>query len=175
VTVRVVLLAICMVSAALISSARAQTSQEEVKATFLYRFASFVSWPSSAFGDAATPVQLCVIGADPMVRVLTRTTAAQRIGARSFAVRRVADADDIVGCHLLYVVGDRTEAALRAARRHAVLTITDGGGERGIIHFTVVDARVRFYIDDALAFESGLNVDPRLLSLAISVRRRSAS
>lgn len=169
------LLAVFTLAGALVSSAHAQTSQEEVKSTFIYRFASFVSWPAAAFPEAETPVHVCVIGADPLARTLSRAIAAQRIGARSFSVRRVADPDNIDGCHLLYVVGDRTEAALRAARQRGILTITDGGGERGIIHFTVVEARVRFYIDDALASESGLNVDPRLLSLALSVRRRPAA
>lgn len=174
-TARFVFLAICTVAAALTTPAQAQTSQEEVKATFLYRFASFITWPAASFAEAGTPVEVCVIGADPLARNLARTTATQRVGERSFSVRRIAGADDIAGCHLVYVVGDRTEAALRAARRHGILTITDGGNERGIIHFAVVDARVRFYIDDALAAEGGLAIDPRLLSLAISVRRRAGS
>lgn len=169
------LVAICTAVAFLGSSASAQTSQEDVKSTFIYRFASFVTWPAASFPDPDGPVQVCVIGADPLARTLSRTTASQRIGERRFNIRRVADADNVDGCHLLYVVGDRTGAALRAARRQSVLTITDGGGERGIIHFTIVEARVRFYIDDALAEESGLSVDPRLLSLALSVRRRPSS
>jgi hypothetical protein len=175
VTVRSVLLAICAFAALLGTAASAQTSQEEVKATFIYRFASFVAWPSSAFSEPASSVRVCVIGADPLARALQRVAATQRVGARAFDVRRVANPEEVGGCHLLYVVGERTEAALRAARRHPVLTITDGGGDRGIIHFTVVDARVRFYIDDALAEESDLSVDPRLLSLALAVRRRQLS
>lgn len=169
------ILAICILAGPCGPTASAQISQEDVKATFIYRFVSFVTWPAAAFADAEAPMRLCVIGADPLARTLSRATAAQRIGTRSFNVRRVGDADDIAGCHVLYVVGARTEAALRSARRQAVLTITDSGGERGIIHFTVADERVRFHIDDALAAESGLGVDPRLLSLALSVRRRSAS
>lgn len=157
--------------------ARAQTSQEAVKAIFLYRFASFVTWPQATFADESSTVRLCVIGADPLAASLQRATANQRLGERAFDVRRIDGADDIAGCHVLYVVGDRTSAVLRAARHAPILTITDGvsGGERGIIHFTVVDARVRFYIDDARASESRLAIDPRLLSLALSVRRRSAS
>lgn len=172
---RPILLVFCLIAAALAAPARAQTSQEEVKATFLYRFASFVTWPAAAFPDPAMPVAMCVIGADPLARTLAHTIENQRVGTRDFTVRRIADADNVEGCHLIYVVGDRTEAALRAARRHAILTVTDGGGERGIIHFAVVDARVRFYIDDALAAEGGVSIDPRLLDLAISVRRRAAS
>lgn len=172
-----ILLAIGALASLLIGPAQAQTSQEEVKATFVYRFVSFVSWPATAFDDQATPVRLCVAGADPFARTLARVVADQRIGARDFEVRRIAGAADIGGCHAVYVVGDRTDAVLRAARQRPILVITDSvsGGERGIIHFALVEGRVRFYIDDANAAESGLGVDPRLLNLALAVRRRAGS
>lgn len=171
------LLVSCVVGLSMTQSARAQTSQEEVKATFVYRFVSFVSWPPGAFADAKSPVRICVIGADPFARTLQRITAEQRAGTRSFEVRRLTDASDLGGCHGVYVIGDRTEATLRAARGRPILTITDSvsGGDRGVIHFAVVEHRVRFYVDDASAAEGQLGVDPRLLSLALSVRRRSVS
>ena len=174
---RSVLLALCALASLLIGPAQAQTSQEEVKATFVYRFVSFVSWPAAAFEDTATPVRLCVVGTDPFAHTLSRIVADQRIGVRAFEVRRIAGAADMDACHAVYVVGDRTAAVLRAARQRPVLIITDSvsGGERGIIHFALVEGRVRFYIDDANAAESGLGVDPRLLNLALAVRRRAGS
>jgi hypothetical protein len=177
VTARSVLLAICALLLTWTLSAQAQTSEEDVKVTFVYRFVSFVTWPAAAFPEATTPVRVCVIGADPFARTLEHAARNQRIGVRSFDVRRVEDAEDMGGCHLVYVVGDRTEAVLREARRRPVLVITDSvsGGDRGIIHFAVVERRVRFYIDDAMAAESGLSVDPRLLNLALAVRRRPAA
>ena len=36
-----------------------------VKATFLYKFASFVEWPAGTFSSDAAPFYLCVVGADP--------------------------------------------------------------------------------------------------------------
>jgi hypothetical protein len=174
---RALLLAICALVSSVIGPAQAQTSQEEVKATFVYRFVSFVSWPAAAFGDPAMPVRLCVVGADPFAHTLSRIVADQRIGARAFEVRRIAGAADMAACHAVYVVGDRTDAVLRAARQRPVLVITDSvsGGARGIIHFALVEGRVRFYIDDANAAESGLGIDPRLLNLALAVRRRVGS
>jgi hypothetical protein len=160
------------------ATTRAQTSEELVKATFLYRFASFVSWPDGVFADPATPIRVCVMGADPFARVLTRAVSNQHIGERPFEVRRLAGVDQIAQCQILYVIGDRTEDALRAARGLPVLTVTDGaagGDPRGMIHFVIVDDRVRFHIDDARAAQSHIPIDPRLLSLAISVRRRAAS
>lgn len=155
--------------------ARAQTSQEEVKATFVYRFVSFVTWPADAFADMAAPVRLCVVGANPFARTLQRVVSRQRSGGRGFEVAQIVGPADIDGCHALYVIGDRTEAILHAVRDRPVLTITDGGGMRGMIHFVLVDNRVRFHIDEAAAAESRLSVDPRLLNLAISVRRRPIS
>lgn len=170
---RLSLIVLTALAFAFVQPAVAQTSQEEVKATFVYRFASFVTWPESAFGDAAAPIRICVIGAAPFARSLQRATAGQRAGARGFEVSQLANANQIGACHAVYVAGERTEATLAQARRLAVLTITDGGSERGVIHFALVDDRVRFYIDDARAAESRLSIDPRLLNLAISVRRRS--
>jgi hypothetical protein len=149
----------------------AQTSQEEVKATFVYRFVSFVSWPQ---GAATNSMRLCVIGSAPFAHTLRRVVSGQRAGERRFEVRQAASVAELSGCHAVYVVGERTEATLRAARQLPLLTITDGGADRGMIHFVVVDDRVRFHIDDASAAESRLGVDPRLLSLAVSVRRREA-
>jgi hypothetical protein len=171
------LLVICGLITLFVPPVSAQTSQEEVKATFVYRFVSFITWPPSANPDAMLPIQLCVAGADPFARTLQRVVTGQRAGDRAFEVRRIAGAADIDTCQAIYVAGERTSSVLRAARARPVLTITDSAsrGERGIIHFALVEDRVRFYIDDANAAESGLGVDPRLLNLALAVRRRAAS
>jgi uncharacterized protein DUF4154 len=158
---------------------RAQTAEDLVKATFLYRFASFVTWPDGVFADPQAPIRICVIGAEPLATQLQRVAASQHVGGRGFEVRRLFYARSVEGCDIAYVVGDRVGDALRDAYGHPVLTVTDGevdrGNARGIIHFVVVDRRVRFYIDDARAAEGRLSIDPRLLGLAVSVRRRSGS
>jgi hypothetical protein len=168
---RLIFLAFLALAVTLAWPVAAQTSQEEVKATFVYRFVSFVSWPPST---GANTVRLCVIGSAPFARTLRRVASGQRADGRPFDVRAVSGGADLRTCHAVYVVGERTEATLRAARQLPVLTITDGGGDRGMIHFVVVDDRVRFHIDDASAAESRLGIDPRLLDLAVSVRRREA-
>lgn len=159
-------------------AALTQTAEDAVKATFLYRFASFVSWPRETFADDTTPVRLCVFGADPFARLLTQVVTNQRTDGRAFEVRALQSAGAAEQCHAVYVVGDRVDATLRAVRGRPVLTVTDGAlagsDTRGTIHFVIVEDRVRFHIDDARAGESHLRIDPRLLTLAISVRRRPA-
>lgn len=162
-----------------VACSRAQTAEDLVKATFLYRFASFVSWPSTTFADPQKPIRLCVVGAEPLAGQLQRATASQHVNGRGFEVVQIASASAVGGCQIVYVVGDRVDDVLRAAYGRPILTVTDGavdrGNNRGVIHFVIVDRRVRFYIDDARAAAGHLDIDPRLLGLAVSVRRRAAS
>ena len=162
-----------------VALARAQTAEDLVKATFLYRFASFVTWPDATFADAQSPIRICVIGAEPLANQLRHVAVNQHVGGRGFEVRQLANASAVDACQIVYVVGDRTGDALREAYGRQILTVTDGemdrGNGRGIVHFVIVDQRVRFYIDDARAAEGHLSIDPRLLGLAVSVRRRAAS
>jgi hypothetical protein len=60
---------------------------------------------------------------------------------------------------------------LAAIGRQPVLTITDAvnAPKRGVIHFVLVDGRVRFFIDQGAAQRRGLNISSRLLTLAIGV------
>jgi len=86
-------------------------------------------------------------------------------------------ADNAAGCQLAFVEGvspPDTTRLLLALRSQATLTITDAraGPQRGMIHFTIVGGRVRFFIDDAEAAGRGLSISSRLLALAAGVRER---
>lgn len=150
-----------------------------VKATFLYRFGAFVEWPETAFKSPEAPAGLCILGSDPFGPALDEQVRDQHIAARPIQVRRLTNAEDIAGCHILYVGANRllpAEEALRAARSAPILTVTDASTDaqaRGMIHFVVVDNRIRFHIDQVRAMESGLTISSRLLALALSVRRKA--
>jgi len=163
------------------SGPAAALDEAVVKATFLYRFGAFVEWPETAFKAPDSAAELCIVGADPFGPALDEQVRNQHIAARPIHVRRLADAEGIAGCHILYVGANRVlpaEEALRAARAAPVLTVTDASTNahaRGMIHFVVVDSRVRFHIDQVRASESGLTISSRLLALALSVRRKAAA
>lgn len=158
-------------------AARAQPSEEAVKAAFLPRFARYVVWPAAALPEAGTAFQLCIVGRDPFGRMLDQAASGELIDGHSVVVRRVASADRTAGCHLAFVQGaepGETARLLLALRRRPVLTVTDSraGPQRGIIHFAVAGGRVRFFIDEAAAAERGLSISSRLLALAAGVRQR---
>ena len=169
-----------LLAASMLLAARpalAQPSEAAVKAAFLPRFARYVTWPPPARPGVSQPFQLCVIGVDPFGRALDQAAASQGIDGHTVNVRRLASANGAAGCHVAFVQGANGQATgqlLAGLSRLPVLTVTDArsGAQRGIVHFSVVSGRVRFFIDDAEAAERGLSISSRLLALAVSVRQR---
>lgn len=150
-----------------------------VKAAFLYRIGQFVTWPPPAFPSTDAPFTLCIVGSDPFGPALDEVTRDQRIGERPVLVQRLlASSDEAVGCQLLYVASPDAQAVTNLLGQLAgipVLTVTDASQQdtvRGMVHFVIVDRRVRFHIDEAAAARSNLAISSRILSLAESVRRR---
>jgi hypothetical protein len=148
-----------------------------VKATFLYKFAAFVNWPTTSFETPASPVTLCVLGNDPVAALIDQAAAGQLIAERGIAVKHLQSLGSDSGCHVLYVAVDAAPLdTLSAIRGMPVLTVTDtrrGAPPPGsIVSFFVQDNRVRFDIDDAAAAQNGLVISSKLLSLARTVRPR---
>ena len=156
--------------------ARAQSLENAVKATFLYKFALYVEWPATAFANAASPLSLCIAGDDPFGAALDGAVNGQRINGRDIAVRRIKTAGPETGCHILFVGGNDAQT-LTAVRGSPVLTVTDNrdAGAAGIINFVVKDNHVRFTIDDASAAQNNLVISSKLLSLALDVKLRSSA
>jgi hypothetical protein len=156
--------------------AAAQVTDTAVKAAFLPKFARYVTWPSAAMPRGGDPFVLCVLGSDPFGNMLDDAARSQTVDGRRIAVRRLDSAASADGCQIAFVQGSRNRPAgqlIAALARKPVLTVTDAGNgsQRGIIHFAVVNGRVRFYIDQSAAAQRGLAISSRLLALAIGVKQ----
>lgn len=165
------------VLAALCTAALAQPTESDVKAAFLPRFARYVTWPASVAPAGTGPFVLCVIGNDPFGIDLDSAVRSQSVDGRRIVVRRLSSAAGAANCQIAYVSGSSSEPVaglLADLRGKPILTVTDAtnGATRGVIHFAVVDGRVRFAIDEADASRRGLAISSRLLALAISVKQR---
>ena len=166
---------LCAIGAVLVApiSARAEVSDTAVKAAFIPKFARYVVWPSSAPARTNPQILICVIGDDPFGNMLNQAAAGQEADGRPFAVKRLSSAAGASNCAIAFVDGSRTGEILAALGRYPVLTVTDSrsGQPRGIIHFAIVDGRVRFFIDNAQAQARGLTISSRLLALALGVNQ----
>lgn len=159
--------------------ASAQPSLETgIKATYLVRFGSFVEWPAHAFPEPNAPLTICVAGDDAMAQNVARAVGENRPG-RGVSVRRFDTIRRGSGCNVLFAgggPGQSVVSSLRAVENEPVLTVTDArnGPARGMIHFVVVDNRVRFHIDEREASLRGLRINARLLNIGLTVQGRRA-
>lgn len=148
-------------------------SEDAVKAVFLYRFTSFVDWPS----DAAAPPQFefAVLNADGVADALGRLLPDRQIQDRPARVRRIARIRDLGAARVLYVGSDppaELAPIVAAIANQPVLVVTSmqRGLEQGsTINFIVVDRRVRFEVSLRAANRAQLKISSELLSVASRV------
>jgi hypothetical protein len=154
--------------------AYADVTDTAVKAAFIPKFARYVTWPPSAAARTAGQVVLCIIGDDPFGTTLNRAASSQTVDGRPFVVKHLNSAAGSGDCAVAFVDGAHAGEFLAALGKQPILTVTDArsSSARGVIHFAIVDGRVRFFIDNAQAQARGLTISSRLLALAIGVNQR---
>jgi hypothetical protein len=160
--------------AAIPASAADRSLEYAVKATFLYKFASFVEWPQGTFENESAPFNLCVVGADPFDGRIRNAVSGQRVGKHPIVFHRLTKADARSNCQAMFVTGSGSQSATEALNSLSgtpTLTVTDSalGPAAGIIHFVIADDRVSFDIDNAAAAKNHLIISSQLLALARNV------
>jgi len=158
---------------------RAQSvSEYEIKAAFLYKFASFVQWPAAAGSPvasahaAANPICIGVLGLDQFGPSLDRVVRGKLVSGREFAVERFHSASQALHCDMVFISRSeqsRMRETLEVFRGKPVLTVSEVTGFcelGGFINLKVIDAAIRFEINVAAGERAGLRFSSKLLSLA---------
>lgn len=151
---------------------------EEVKAAFIYHFATFVQWPEAASTDQ--PFTIAILGADDVAAELEEFLPGRAIQGRPIEVRRVLSTDEVQDAAVLFIGADqnfRLPALIREVDDRSMLVVTDAPGalkDGSMINFQVVDRRVRFEISLTAAERAGLELSSRLLSAAMLVDTTSS-
>jgi hypothetical protein len=151
------------------------TLERRVKAAFLYKFLSFITWPERALPPAGEPLVIGVMGAPDIADELGATLAGRTAQGRPVVARPMEPGEAPAGVHMLFI--DRSQQhrlrdEARAARESATLPVSevDGALDYGVvINFVTVDGRVRFEVSIDNAQESGITISSRLLALAYRV------
>ena len=169
---------LALLLAAIPAHAADRSLEYAVKATFLYKFASFVEWPAGSFPNETSPFHLCVAGIDPFGGRIKDAVAGQSVGRHPIVLRHIARADARSNCHVMLVAGTASQVAetLNTVSGTPTLTVTDSalGTAAGIIHFVIVDDRVSFDIDNVAAARNRLAISSKLLALARRVHTARA-
>ncbi len=163
-----VLAVVCLLS----GYGRAQHTEYEVKAVYLYQFGRFVHWPDTSGNN----FPICVLGYDPFGPVLDSTVDGESLEGKKLSVRRVSSAQQAADCRILFVSSSeqhRLESIFSALSDKPVLTVSDIGGfcdRGGMIQFVLEGERVRFEVNRAAAERVGLTFSSDLLRVAMLVK-----
>ncbi len=160
----------CLLWWGLAVSASAQPAREyQLKAVFLFNFAQFVEWPTTAFPDDESPLIVGVLGEDPFGATLDETVQGELVGHRNLIVRRYRRVEEITDCHILFIgksESPRLESIVSALRGRDILTVSDAdqAAQRGVmIRFVTENKKIRLRINLEVAKLAGLTISSKLL------------
>lgn len=155
--------------------------ESEVKAVFLYNFASFVNWPQDARQDPAKPFRYCVLD-DEIAPVLQKVLKGETTGGRPLAVQTSVTAAGLADCHVLYIGknslrGSEGWGLVEEAISAHVLTVSDLESfetKGGMIALTRKDRRIHPRINIDAVDKGKLRISAKLLNLATIIRDSTA-
>jgi hypothetical protein len=152
-----------------------------VKATFLYNFTKFVTWPAETFAAEDAELRVTIVGEDPFGQVLDELASSAPSHGRKLVIERRTWNQDLRRSQVLFI--SRSEkrhlnAILANLKGASVLTVSEieqFSESGGMIGFIFEQDQIRFEINLDAAVEARLEISSRLLALASHVHRRSAA
>lgn len=147
-------------------------TESEIKAAFLYNFASFVTWPDADRGRAELRICAHGEGTDDIADALRRIAAGRDVDGRPIAIERPVTTPQLRRCDILYsdVTGEAAEQLFDDLDGRPVLTVGDHRDfvrRGGAMRFFILDDRVRFAANPYAAERVGLRLSSHLLRLAV--------
>lgn len=149
-------------------------SEYEVKAAFLYNFTRLITWSEPS--EEGARLTICVFGRNPFGDVLQQLNGRVSQG-RALELDYPASLQEIDRCQVLFVgAGKARDLAEITDYAHArqILTISeipDFVDNGGIIGYVKEGNVIRFEINLLSAQQAGLQINSRLLELALRVIR----
>jgi hypothetical protein len=143
----------------------------QIKAAFLFNFAQFIEWPSTAFTNTDSPICIGVLGENSFGTALEETVQGGTVQSRKLMVKHSRRIEDLRDCQMIFVSkSERARIAeiLSNLNSRPVVTVseTEGFARRGgIINFYLEGTKVRFEINPSVAKQEGLKFSSELLRL----------
>jgi hypothetical protein len=154
----------------------ATASEYQLKAAFVYNFANFVTWPSSAFEAPASPLRVCALGDAAFSAALEDTLRNDTVDGHPLSLIREPASTQVRQCHILVVArrARDVDTVLKDVAGAPVLTIGDVEnfvGRGGVIQFILDSGHIRFDVNLAAAAAGRLTLSARMLQVARQVHR----
>lgn len=160
---------VALAGAIVAARANVPHTSAELKAAYLFNFASFVEWPNDALAPGE-PFRIAVCGAPEIADALESVTQGEKVRGHPVQVIRVSRTEEAPPCPIVYVAPG-AEPAGELARLNGKPVLTAGDDERfesrgGIIRFVAERNRIKLRINLAEAVRCGLRISSQLLRIA---------
>jgi hypothetical protein len=153
-------------------SAEAPVADEyQIKAAYLYNFATFTEWPE----PLSAQVLLCIYGPDPFGAALDTTLGGKAIDGRPLVITRTNSVESLINCSMVFVSADvisNLPRVLDTLRGHSVLTVADSprAASAGVmLNMIPQSGRIGFEANLGAARQQRISISFQLLRLAIQV------
>lgn len=142
---------------------------DTLRANYLVRFFDFIRWER----PLSTPNSIGVIGSKKVAQELRRLIEAKDSKSRSIRVVDLHPQQELEGIDLIYVgLGQRGhwDKILSESKAKSIVTVSDELGflkSGGLIEFTNVENRLRFYLNLEQSNDYGVSLSSKLIQLAL--------
>jgi hypothetical protein len=147
----------------------AAVDEFELKATFIFRFAQYTSWPSLSNKDTL----LCVLGPKEIFDELEKFKD-RKINGRAVRVIKLPSIKNAADCQVVFIgARENFNSIMPILRPLPILVIGDSAEafeEKAVIVLVTEPNRISFKINRTQANNVGLLVSAQLLKLAKEVR-----
>ncbi len=156
-------------------AAESEASEAAIQAAYIFNFARFTEWPSTAFPSKSAALNYCQLGKRDALTSAMGSLGDRPIQGHPLRIVQIDRIEDLKTCHLLFVAepdAKRRGAILQALGSQNTLTISDINGfarEGGMIGLMRVGSRLRFDINRTQTQKVGLRLAADLLSLASAI------
>ena len=153
----------------------------DVKAGFLYNFATLVDWPEGTFKSESDDLRLEVIGHDFFDGALDRLVAGKTVNRHRVVVGYASRLSDAPPAPMVFISAserDHLPEILRTLHGAPTLTVSDMdrfADQGGMIGLVMDRKSVRFVINRAAANRARMHISSMLLSLATILDRDALS
>jgi len=151
----------------------ASPSEYQIKAAFLFNFAKFVDWPSTAAVAPGAPIFIGVLGENVFHDDLGTVLHGKNINGHPLELKLFESAEAATNCQILFISPSEKshyEKILADLHGASILTVSETDDfipAGGVINFVIIGKNVRFQINNEAAKKAGLTISSKLLSLAV--------
>jgi hypothetical protein len=169
------LLVLLLAAGFLLPGSQAQPTEHQLKAAVLGNVAKFVEWPAGKNDEALT---IGILGHDPFGNDLEIVLKSVKVKGRNIAIKRSEDLKELEQCHIVFFSARETNRArelIQKIRTRPILTVGEDARfmeAGGAISLETEQRKIQISVNLSSADEAGLIINPQLLSLAKTVKRK---